>query len=714
MHGVIDVDDIDFNDDEKLGSGKAKVDRLSKIIGIFQRETLDFSKNRAEGDDLIGDAYEYLMRNFATQSGKSKGQFYTPSEVSQVIAKVIGAKNAKKQDWTVYDPTAGSGSLLLKVANETPRGITIYGQENDVATRAMAMMNMWIHNYETAEIKRENTLSNPLWIENKSLKEFDFVVANPPFSFKSWDSGIDPENDQFERFSEYGIPPKNNGDFAFLLHIIKSLKNTGKGAIVLPHGVLFRVNVEERIRKKIVDEGLIKGIISLPTNMFYGTGIPACIIVIDKENAKSRKGIFMINANKGFVKDGNKNRLRAQDIHKIVDCFTKQLEISKFSRLVPKSEISNEDNNYNLNISRYIDNQEEEDQHNILGHLKGGIPSEDIDKLNDYWKMFPNIKKELFVADKKPNYEILKIEKSKIEKTVFGHYEFNKFLTEIEKLFLKWKSNNFPLLNDIQIGSHPKKIINGISENILEVFSNLKIVDKYSIYQLLMSYWEETMQDDTYLISLNGWDVSLYPIKDKNEKEKGWESELLPKNIVIKKFFSKEKNKLEDEEDKLESISQEMQIMIDEQEGDDDLFSDVKNESNKITKGDLQKRISQIKNDPEFSEELKILSDYNKLYVKQSDLKKQIKELHSQLDENLYKKYQKLTKNEIKELVINEKWFFTIHNLIDDEIERISNKLSGRIKELQTRYETPLEDISNNLQIFSKKINGHLKVMGFQ
>lgn len=300
LRGIIDV--ADFNDSDKLGSGKEKVDKLTNLVAIFQSDSLDFSKNRADGDDLLGDAYEYLMRKFATESGKSKGQFYTPSEVSQIIAKVIGASNVKRKDGTVYDPTAGSGSLLLKVAHETPHGITIYGQENDVATKAMAMMNMWIHNNVDAEIRQGNTIANPLFKNNDgTLKTFDLVVSNPPFSYKAWSNGIDPNHDEFGRFDGYGIPPNKNGDYAFLLHVIKSLKSTGKGAIILPHGVLFRGNVEAEIRKNIIQRGYIKGIIGLPPNLFYGTGIPASIIVLDKENAESRKGMFMIDEKRKFA-----------------------------------------------------------------------------------------------------------------------------------------------------------------------------------------------------------------------------------------------------------------------------------------------------------------------------------------------------------------------------------------------------------------------------
>ncbi|MEX2551420.1 MAG: class I SAM-dependent DNA methyltransferase, partial [Actinomycetota bacterium] len=334
LKGVIDQ--ADFNDESKLGSGKEMQDRLSKLIGIF--DGLDFRANRAEGDDLLGDAYEYLMRHFATESGKSKGQFYTPAEVSRIMARVVGIGADTRQDQTIYDPTCGSGSLLLKAADEAPRGISIYGQEMDVATWALARMNMILHGHPTAELWRGNTLAAPYFKQRDgSLKTFDFAVANPPFSAKAWSSGLDPANDRFRRF-DYGIPPAKNGDYAFLLHLIASLKSTGKGAIILPHGVLFRGNREAGIRRNLIRRGLIKAIIGLPANLFYGTGIPACILVIDKEDAASRTGIFMVDASKGFLKDGNKNRLRAQDIHRIVDVFNRQIELPRYSRMVPVAE----------------------------------------------------------------------------------------------------------------------------------------------------------------------------------------------------------------------------------------------------------------------------------------------------------------------------------------------------------------------------------------
>src|SRR6478609_2655557 len=319
----------DFNDATKLGSGKEMVDRLTNLIAIFESKALDFSKNRADGDDILGDAYYYLMGHFATESGKSKGQFYTPAEVSRIMAQVIGIKGAKTSAaTTVYDPTCGSGSLLLKVGDEAGTTVTLYGQEKDAATSGLARMNMILHNNPTALVVQGNTLTDPKFKDGDTLKTYDYVVANPPFSDKRWSNGIDPLNDPYQRFQSFGTPPAKQGDYAYLLHIVRSLKSTGKGACILPHGVLFRGGAEADIRRNLIRKGYIKGIIGLPANLFYGTSIAACIVVIDKEDAHTRKGIFMIDASSGFMKDGPKNRLRAQDIHKIVDVFNRRAEVA--------------------------------------------------------------------------------------------------------------------------------------------------------------------------------------------------------------------------------------------------------------------------------------------------------------------------------------------------------------------------------------------------
>lgn len=453
LTGVITV--ADFNDDEKLGKGKDKVDKLSNLIEIFEKPELDFSSNRAEGDDILGDAYEYLMRHFATESGKSKGQFYTPAEVSRIKAKVIGISphNTTAQT-TAYDLTCGSGSLLLKVADEAGKSISIYGQENDNATRALAVMNMWLHGNPVAEIVQGNTLSSPQFTDDITgeIKQFDYAVSNPPFSYKAWMNGWNPANDVYKRFEGYDcLPPKKNGDFAFLLHLIKSLKSKGKGCIVMPLGVLFRGNTEATIRKKIIQRGYIKGIIGLPPNLFYGTGIAACLVVIDKENAEGRKDIFMIDAGKGFIKDGNKNRLREQDIHKIVDTFNNRIETPGYSRIIPISEIEDSKNNYNLNIPRYIDSQEAEDLQDIEAHLLGGIPNRDIDDLGNHWEVYPTLKNTLFKASKRKNYSALCIDNEEIKNTIFHHPEFTAFSKKMDAVFGKWKKETAEYANTFLI-----------------------------------------------------------------------------------------------------------------------------------------------------------------------------------------------------------------------------------------------------------------------
>jgi type I restriction enzyme M protein len=554
LKGVIDQ--ADFNDEAKLGRGKEMQDRLSKLIAIF--EGLDFSANRAEGDDLLGDAYEYLMRHFATESGKSKGQFYTPAEVSRVMAQVIGIEQAAELDQpTVYDPTCGSGSLLIKAADAAnTKKLAIYGQEMDVATWSLARMNMILHGHPTAEIWHGNTLAAPGFKNpDGKLKTFDFAVANPPFSQKNWTSGLDPEHDEFDRF-EYGIPPAKNGDYAFLLHLIKSLKSRGKGAIILPHGVLFRGNREADIRRNLVRRGLIKGIIGLPPNLFYGTGIPACIIVIDKEGAGTRRGIFLIDASRGYIKDGNKNRLREQDIRKIVDVFRAQMEIPGYSRLAPLSEI--EANDYNLNIPRYIDSSEAEDLHDLEAHLKGGIPQRDVDALRPYWDVFRRLRTVLFRSNERPGYLEPRLPPAQVRAAILEHPDYRAFHTQTLETFAAWRTAHEPRLRALRVNDRPRDLIHELANNLLARFRNFPLIDPYDIYQALMDYWYETLQDDAYLIAAVGWLEAARPRLALDDKQRSlketpdlivdrqkYKMDLLPPSLLIARYFAAEQAEVE-------------------------------------------------------------------------------------------------------------------------------------------------------------------------
>jgi len=699
LKGVIDV--ADFNDADKLGKGRDMQDRLSNLVSIFDSPGLNFSNNRAEGDDILGDAYEYLMRHFATESGKSKGQFYTPAEVSIIMAKVIGINAAKSQSQTIYDPTCGSGSLLLKAADEAKTGVTIYGQEMDNATAALAKMNMILHDNPTAEIWQDNTLSSPHFKEKDgTLKLHDFVVANPPFSTKAWSNGFDPANDLYERFAD-GIPPAKNGDYAFLLHIIRSLKSTGRGAVILPHGVLFRGNAEGGIRRNIIRRGYIKGIIGLPANLFYGTGIPACIIVLGKENAAARMGLFMIDASKGFVKDGNKNRLRHQDIHKIVDVFNKQLEIPKFSRRVGVAEI--EANDYNLNIPRYLDSSEAEDLQDIAAHLKGGIPNADIEGLSAYWQVFPTLQTQLFERGTRAGYSQMKVAAAFVKPTIFMHPEFVAYTQAVSELFQQWRANNISRLKGISQDTHPKPLIELLSEDLLQTFSSVQLIDKYDVYQHLMSYWSDIMQDDAYLITADGWEAG-------SDARNG----LIPPSLIIARYFAAEREAIEQLEARRDAITRQMEELDEEHGGEEGLLSDAKNDKGKLTKVSVAAQLKKIKNDADGADERKLLNAYLALIEQESAANRQVKDAQKQLDAKVAAQYAKLSIEDIKTLVVDDKWLTTLAADVQTELDRVSQALTSRIKQLAERYAEPLPQLAADVAALSARVEAHLKQMGFQ
>lgn len=701
----------DFNDSTKLGSGKEMVDRLTNLIAIFENKGLDFSKNRAEGDDILGDAYEYLMRHFATDSGKSKGQFYTPAEVSRVIARIVGIHNAvTTPDTTVYDPTCGSGSLLLKVADEATAKVTLYGQDKDATTAGLARMNMVLHDNAEALIEQGNSLADPKFKEGDALKTFDYVVANPPFSDKRWSNGIDPLQDEYERFTGFGIPPARQGDYAYLLHILRSLKSTGKGACILPHGVLFRGNAEAVIRRALVRKGYIRGIIGLPPNLFYGTGIPACIIVIDKQDAHTRKAIFMLDASAGFMKDGNKNRLRAMDIHKIVDVFNRSLEIPRYSRIVGFDEI--ERNEFNLNLPRYIERGRDEDIQDIEGHLRGGIPVADVDALATYWAVCPRLRQTLF-EDNRPGYMDLSIEKTAIKPAIYTHPEFAAFIACMNVLFTRWRERASVMLRGLEPGFHPKRLIAELSEDLLAHYDGEPLVAKYDVYQHLLDYWSVTMQDDCYLIAADGWKAEAYRLieKDKkgNQKDKGWACDLVPKSLIVNRYFAAERDAITKLETELETISAQMAELEEEHGGDEGAFSGM----DKVNKANVTARLKEIKNDRDAQDEAAVLNTWLNLSTRESDVKRALRDAESALDAKAYHKYPSLTGDEIKTLVVDDKWLTALDAAIHGETDRISQTLTRRVKELAERYETPLPRLVDKVAELERIVNGHLARMGF-
>jgi type I restriction enzyme M protein len=702
----------DFNDATKLGSGKEMVDRLTNLIAIFENPSLDFSRNRAEGDDILGDAYEYLMRHFATESGKSKGQFYTPAEVSRVMAQLLGIRNAKTNAaTTVYDPTCGSGSLLLKVADEAGTSVTIYGQEKDATTAGLARMNMILHDNPGAAIEQGNTLADPKFRDGDALKTFDYVVANPPFSDKRWSNGVDPLHDPYDRFLPFGTPPGRQGDYAYLLHLIRSLKSTGKGACILPHGVLFRGNAEGDIRRNLVRKGYIKAIIGLPANLFYGTGIPACIIVVDKEGAQARRGIFMIDASGGYMKDGPKNRLRAMDIHRIVDVYNRRDESdARYARMVSFEEI--EKNDFNLNLPRYIDSQTPEDLQDIAGHLQGGIPVADIDALQRYWDVCPGLRHTLF-RDNRPGYVDPDVDKSAIKSAINDHPEFRRFVEAMNAHFQAWRTKSAARLKDLRKGVHPKAVIGELSERLLAHYAGRPLIDRYDVYQHLMDYWSETMQDDVYAIAVEGWkaETARVIMRDKKgkEKDKGWTCDLVPKALIVAHYFKDEQAMIDELNADLESVTARISELEAENGGDEGAFADF----DKINRASVAERLKEIKGDAESKDEADVLAQWMRLSEEQADLKKRLKEAEAALDAKAYFKYPKLGEAEIQSLVLEGKWLAALESAIRGEIERVTQRLTHRVRELADRYETPLPKIVVGVTALEAKVNEHLQRMGF-
>ncbi len=704
LKGVIDQ--ADFDDAGKLGSGKEMQDRLSKLIGIF--ENIDLRANRAEGDDLLGDAYEYLMKNFATESGKSKGQFYTPAEVSRIMAKVIGLGAHTTPQETIYDMACGSGSLLLKAADEAFGNITIYGQEMDVATWALARMNMILHGHPDAELWRDNTL------------------ANPPFSTKSWTSGVDPVHDPFNRFV-YGVPPAKNGDYAFLLHMLASLKSTGTGAIILPHGVLFRGNKEADIRRNLVTRGFIKGIIGLPANLFFGTGIPAAIIVLDKSEAASRDTVFMIDASKGFIKEGPKNRLRSQDIHRIVDTFTNGREIQRYSRTVPIAEIADSANDYNLNIPRYIDSSEPEDLHDLTGHLAGGIPTVDVDGLQRYWRVMPGLRSALFEPGPRPGYNTAVVPPREVTAAITAHSEFVAFADRVRAASEAWATAHRPALTAIAVNDRPRELIDALSEDLLTRLADLPLLDSYDAYQCLMDYWAQTMQDDVYLIAADGWVAAARPrpiIEDKERKiketadltvaKKKFKMDLIPPSLIEARFFADRAAHLAQLTAAADTAEAHLTEYVEEHSGDEGLLADVVNDKGKIVKGDLNARLKAVSDDPDFEDEREALRRAQTLANRAAATGREVKEDRATLDRMILERYGKLTEEEIKSLVVDDKWLSSIAAAIDREVHQIARRLADRVKDLTERYATTLPELETEVETLNARVEGHLRKMGVE
>lgn len=723
LQGV--VNNADFDDPTKLGTGKDLVDKVSNLVAIFQE--MDFTGSRAEGDDLLGDAYEYLMRHFATQAGKSKGQFYTPAEVSRVMAQLLQIPANTPKATTLYDPTCGSGSLLIKAADAAPNGLTIYGQENDNATWALARMNMILHGNATNDIRQGNTLTKPEFLVGERLMTFDYLVANPPFSVKTWTNGWEKD---FGRFDGFATPPDKNGDYAFLLHMVKSLKSTARGVTVMPHGVLFRGNAEATIRKALIKRGYIKAIIGLPANLFYGTGIPACLIVLDKRDAANRTGIFMIDASKGFEKDGAKNRLRPRDMHKIVDAYLRQADIARYSRFVPNSEIEDPKNDYNLNIPRYIDSSEPEDIQDLRAHLQGGIPDRDLDDLQLYWDAFPGLREQL-VQPLREGYSELIGRTGDIESSVLGSAQYPTINAATSTRVVDWWQASRAALEGIAGATRPNDLATELGESLLDAFRSHRLLDEYAVYEQLMSYWNTSMHDDVALIVGEGWDAAAKPRaartwKDKNNKTKyedahlvfgtganakRWVMDLIPPHLIIARYFAAEQAELNRLTADLEAATQAIEEYTEEHAIEDGLLWAAVDDD-KITATTVKNRLKDAKAEKADAEEIASLTNLTKLYATETVSKQAVKDAAAKLHEKALAQYGMLTTEDIKALVIDDKWGATIATGISEELVAAVQRFTARLHILADRYGATVDELDLEIDTLAARVAEHLAAMG--
>ena len=688
---------------------------------------------------------------------------------------------------TAIDPACGSGSLLIRAIDAAPIPIMGYGQEKESTTAGLAKMNAVLHRKAEITIKSGNTFSNPQYLDksdNSILERFDYIVANPPFSMKNWRDGI--AGKEYGRFEGYGdTPPEKNGDYAWLMHIFKALKSNGKAAVILPHGVLFRGNAEATIREAIIKKHWIKGIISLPANLFYGTGIAACVLVIDKEGAANRQGIFMIDASRGYVKDGNKNRLRERDIYRIITTFNEQITTDpKYARFVPNDEIEKK-NGYNLNITRYIDSTDPEDIQDIYAHIHGGIPAVDIDSLSKYWDVFPSLKAELLTAISEKYYS-LNVEHENIRQTIYKNAEFSEYGEKLDEAFAAWKAKEYPALSSLDEDVSARELIVSLAEDILAEFEHLTLIDKYDVYQVLLAYWNEVMNDDVSLIisepdgyanarATDNIEEEITQGKNKGEmKVTGWEGRLIPKSIVIDAFFRDEKNAIEEAENVVAETESQLSDLVESADEESALAHVAEN--GKVKAKDLEAKIEELTQHVETEEtiELELLMDQLPMQKKRlqaylvghplcesaltekgtvtkssimlrlfiirtvesmpeslqddvkqlrqaldlcgkvSDYNKVVKDLNKALDEKCRTRYDRLTDEEILELLVNKKWFDSIFSGIADLYAAISHRLTNRIVELAERYENTLPELDKDTTEYEAKVKSHLERMGFK
>lgn len=662
----------------------------------------DIPMDEKQGYDVLGFIYEYLISNFAANAGKKAGEFYTPHEVSVLMSEIVAKHLKDRERIAIYDPTSGSGSLLINIGQSVSKYmnrdcIQYYAQELKESTYNLTRMNLIMRGINPSNLFTRNadTLEDDWPIDLDSyppVLRVDAVVSNPPYSQQWTPDGKESD----PRYSEYGLAPKSKADYAFLLHDLYHIKPDGIMTIVLPHGVLFRGGEEEKIRTNLIEKNHIDAIIGLPANIFFGTGIPTIIMVLKQK--RENKDVLIIDASKGFVKEGKNNKLQASDIKRIVDAYIERKTIEKFSKVVSREEIRA--NDYNLNIPRYVDSSEKAESWDIYASLMGGIPNSEIDELQRYWQAFPSLRESLFMSDGTP-YSSLRCED--VKKIIVENEDIKMFKNNFANCFMDFedlvKERLIQNMESLQAGKEKEEIGNQIFKRLHDI----PLIDKYKAYQILDDKWTE-IAIDFDVIGTEGREAikvvepNMVMKKDK-EIQEGWKGRVLPFELVQKVLLPDRLSVITENEKRLAEITSMYEELI-ENLSEEDKESDILNENQDAfnAKGVTVKLKELRKAENEEERALKaVLEQYGNLSKEEKEIKKEIKELTSRLLIQTKETIEKLS-DEQEEKLLSEKWIKPLISDLHNLPEQIVADLVKKVQSLADKYSTTLHDIEEEIE----------------
>lgn len=698
----------------KLGDNSgAQTKAISKLIALIDPIPMDDK----QGYDVLGFIYEYLISMFAANAGKKAGEFYTPHEVSLVMSQIVADHLKDRDKIEIYDPTSGSGSLLINIGQSVAKylddkdKVKYYAQELKENTYSLTRMNLVMRGIKPYNIVARNgdTLADdwPYFEENDKENTYealfvDAVVSNPPYSQK-WD----PKEDA--RFSNYGIAPKAKADYAFLLHDLYHLKSDGIMTIVLPHGVLFRGSEEGNIRRNLIENDNIDAIIGLPANIFFGTGIPTIIMVLKKK--RERSDVLIIDASKGFVKVGKNNKLRASDIKKIVDTVIKRENVQKYSRVVSKEEIRK--NDYNLNIPRYVDSSEKAESFDIYASMFGGIPNTEIDEYKKFWEAFPSLKEQLFEGIN-ADFSTCKVED--IKAAVLANGDVRKFVEKYNEAFSDFDEY---LKNELIDGYETVNIAKEesvIADNIFARVQQLQLLDKYNAYQLLDDDWSK-IAIDLEIIKTEGFastkqvDPNMVTKKKDGkdvEVQEGWLGHVIPFSLIQSEKLSAQVTALKTNERRLEEIASLYTETIEElSEDEKEEISELLNdEKDAFVNAEVTKYVKKLKGQkpsPESADAKMII--IAKVIDEEKELKKKIKIQQSELEVVSKEAIENLTDDEVLTL-LNKKWISPLMGSLKKLPEALLSELSTKLQKLSKKYETTYLDLDTQIRDTEESLAG--------